>query len=168
VCRFKSCYAHQAGEETQEKPGVLHWPDGSRHEHQKPTRMRPFFQAVVVFVVSIVSLSVGNILLKMGMDRFGALTASGIPALQALVKSPQLPVGVVLMTVQFIGTLTLFKWGWDASVVVPVMGLCYVGTAMLGKWLLGEPVNALRWLGIFLIILGVFFIARSVTQAKVP
>jgi drug/metabolite transporter (DMT)-like permease len=102
------------------------------------------------------------------MDRFGALTASGIPALQALVKSPQLPVGVVLMTVQFIGTLTLFKWGWDASVVVPVMGLCYVGTAMLGKWLLGEPVNALRWLGIFLIILGVFFIARSVTQAKVP
>ena len=130
--------------------------------------MKPFFHAVVVFAVSIVSLSVGNILLKMGMDRYGALTASGISGLQALVKSPQLPIGMALMTVQFIGTLTLFKWGWDASVVVPVMGLCYVGTAILGKWLLGEPVNAMRWLGIFLIILGVFFIARSVTQAKVP
>ena len=130
--------------------------------------MRPFFHALLVFAVSIVSLSVGNILLKMGMDRFGALTASGIPAMQALVKSPQLPVGVVLLTVQFFGTLTLFKWGWDASVVVPVMGLCYVGTAIMGKWLLGEPVNSLRWLGIFLIILGVFFIARSVTQAKAP
>jgi drug/metabolite transporter (DMT)-like permease len=130
--------------------------------------MRPFFQAVAVFAVSIVSLSVGNILLKMGMDRFGALTASGIPAMQALIKSPQLSVGVVLLTVQFFGTLTLFKWGWDASVVVPVMGLCYVGTAIMGKWLLGEPVNALRWLGIFLIILGVFFVARSVTQAKAP
>jgi uncharacterized membrane protein len=132
------------------------------------TLMRPFFNAFTVFAVSIVSLSVGNILLKMGMDRFGALTASGIPAIQALVKSPQLPIGVILLTVQFIGTLTLFKWGWDASVVVPVMGLCYVGTAILGKWLLGEPVNAMRWLGIFLIILGVFFIARSVTQARVP
>ena len=130
--------------------------------------MRPLFHAVVVFAVSIISLSVGNILLKMGMDRFGALTASGIPAMQALVKSPQLPVGVVLLTVQFFGTLTLFKWGWDASVVVPVMGLCYVGTAIMGKWLLGEPVNSLRWLGIFLIILGVFFIARSVIQAKAP
>lgn len=130
--------------------------------------MRPFFQAVAVFAVSIVSLSVGNILLKMGMDRFGALTASGIPALQALMKSPQLPAGIVLMIVQFVGTLTLFKWGWDASVVVPVMGLCYVGTAIMGKWLLGEPVNGLRWLGIFLIILGVFFIARSVTPARVP
>ena len=95
--------------------------------------MKPIFQAVAVFAVSIVSLSVGNILLKMGMDRLGTLTASGIPTLQALVKSPQLPAGVVLMMVQFIGTLTLFKWGWDASVVVPVMGLCYVGTAIMGK-----------------------------------
>jgi len=130
--------------------------------------MRPFLNAVAVFAVSIVSLAAGNILLKMGMDRLGALTASGIPTLQALVKSPQLPAGVALMTVQFVGTLTLFKWGWDASVVVPVMGLCYVGTAILGKWLLGEPVNAMRWLGIFLIILGVFCIARSVSQAKAP
>ena len=130
--------------------------------------MKPLFQAVAVFAVSIVSLSAGNILLKMGMDRFGALTAAGIPAVQALVKSPQLPVGIVLMTVQFVGTLTLFKWGWDVSVVIPIMGLCYVGTAILGKWMLGEPVNAMRWFGIFLIILGVFFIARSVTQAKVP
>ena len=130
--------------------------------------MRPLFHAVTVFAVSIASLSAGNILLKMGMDRFGTLTASGIPIIQALVKSPQLPVGVILMTVQFIGTLTLFKWGWDVSVVIPIMGLCYVGTAILGKWMLGEPVNAMRWLGIFLIILGVFFIARSVMQAKVP
>src|SRR5271154_7012632 len=130
--------------------------------------MRPLFHAVTVFAVSIASLSAGNILLKMGMDRFGTLTASGIPIIQALVKSPQLPVGVILMTVQFIGTLTLFKWGWDVSVVIPIMGLCYVGTAILGKWMLGEPVNAMRWLGIFLIILGVVFIARSVTQAKIP
>jgi multidrug transporter EmrE-like cation transporter len=130
--------------------------------------MRPLFQAVAVFAVSIASLSAGNILLKMGMDRFGTLTASGIPIIQALAKSPQLPVGIILMTVQFIGTLTLFKWGWDVSVVIPIMGLCYVGTAILGKWMLGEPVNAMRWLGIFLIILGVVFIARSVTQAKIP
>ena len=130
--------------------------------------MRPYFHAIAVFAVSIISLSVGNILLKMGMDRFGTLTASGIPTLQAVIRSPQLPAGIVLMIVQFVGTLTLFKWGWDASVVVPVMGLCYVGTAIMGKWMLGEPVNDLRWLGIFLIILGVFCIARSVTPAKIP
>ena len=72
------------------------------------------------------------------------------------------------MVIQFVGTLTLFKWGWDASVVIPVMGLCYIGTAIMGKWMLDEPVNGLRWLGISLIILGVFFVARSATQAKAP
>jgi multidrug transporter EmrE-like cation transporter len=130
--------------------------------------MRPLFHAVVVFAISIASLSAGNILLKMGMDRFGALTGSGVPIVSALARSPQLPLGIVLMIVQFVGTLTLFKWGWDASVVIPIMGLCYVGTAIMGKWLLGEPVNAMRWFGIFLILVGVFFVARSVTQAKAP
>ncbi len=130
--------------------------------------MRPLFHAVALFAVSIASLSVGNVLLKIGMDRFGALTGSGVSIVEALIKSPQLPIGILLMIVQFVGTLTLFKWGWDVSVVIPVMGLCYVGTAILGKWMLGEPVNAMRWMGIFLIMLGVFFIARSVTQAKVP
>jgi multidrug transporter EmrE-like cation transporter len=130
--------------------------------------MRPLFHAVVVFAISIASLSAGNILLKMGMDRFGALTASGVPTVQALAKSPQLPAGIVMMIIQFVGTLTLFKWGWDASVVIPIMGLCYVGTAIMGKWMLGEPVDAMRWFGIFLIIVGICFVARSVTQAKAP
>jgi uncharacterized membrane protein len=127
-----------------------------------------FFQAVVVFAVSIASLSAGNILLKLGMDHYGAFASSGISGLQAMVKEPQLPLGVLLMMAQFIGTLTLFKWGRDASAVVPVLGLNYVGTAILGKWMLGEPVNAMRWFGILLVILAVTFIARSVTQAKVP
>ena len=130
--------------------------------------MRPLFHAVTVFAVSIVSLSVGNILLKMGMDRFGTLTASGIPAIQALIKAPQLPIGVVLMTVQFIGTLTLIQMGMGCKRGGAGHGVVLCGHGDLGKWMLDEPVNAMRWLGIFLIILGVFFIARSVTQAKAP
>jgi drug/metabolite transporter (DMT)-like permease len=130
--------------------------------------MKPLFQAVVVFAVSIASLSLGSILLKIGMDRIGALTASGTPVFEAILKSPQLPAGVVLMTIQFLGTLILFKWGWDASVVVPMMGLCYVGTALLAKWMLGEPVNGLRWLGIALIMAGVFCVAHSVSKVNHP
>lgn len=130
--------------------------------------MKPLIQALAVLAISIASLSLGSILLKMGMNRYGALTASGDSSLQALMRSPQLFCGMVLMLVQFFGTLTLFKLGWDASVVMPCMGLCYVGTAILGKWLLGEPVNAMRWTGIVLVLLGVFCIARSVVQNGTP
>lgn len=45
------------------------------------------------------------------------------------------------------------------------MGLSYVVTAMLGKWLLGEPVHAVRWTGIILIIVGVMFVVQSVMPA---
>jgi uncharacterized membrane protein len=130
--------------------------------------MKPLLNAVVVFAISIASLSLGSVLLKIGMDRLGAQTASGASVLQAIWKTPQLPAGIVLMIIQFVGTLTLFKWGWDASVVIPMMGLCYVGTALLGKWLLNEPVNSLRWIGIGLIIIGVFFVAHSAAKIKSP
>jgi hypothetical protein len=49
---------------------------------------------------------------------------------------------VAFAPAQFIGTVLLFKWGWDASVL----------TAIMGKWMRGEPVNATRWFGIVLII----------------
>lgn len=117
--------------------------------------------AIIVFAISIASLSLGNILLKMGMDRYATLTAAGMPMAQAVARVPLLPVGAVLMLVQFFCTLILFKWGWDASVVIPVMGICYFVMAVLAKYMLGEPVNAARWFGICLIILGVFFVARS-------
>ena len=130
--------------------------------------MKPLLQIVLVFALAIASLSFGSVLLKMGMERYGNLTASGISGLQALSRSPQLLGGAALMMVQFFGTLVLSKWGCDVSVVTPIMGLCYVGTAILGKWLLAEPVNGLRWVGISLVLLGVFCIVRSVVQTKTP
>ena len=130
--------------------------------------MKPLFQIVLVFALSIASLSLGSVLLKMGVNRYETLTTSGLSSLEALSRSPQLLGGVVLMLIQFFGTLLLFKWGCDVSVVTPIMGLCYVGTAILGKWLLAEPVNNLRWVGISLVILGVFCIVRSVVQTKTP
>ena len=130
--------------------------------------MKNIWPAVAVFAVSIASLSLGNILLKQGMDRYAEMAAGGVGGWPAWLKVPQLSAGVVLMLVQFGCTLTLFKWGWDATVVIPVMGLSYVAMGFLGRWLLGEPVNAMRWLGICLIILGVFFVARSGAVTNLP
>jgi drug/metabolite transporter (DMT)-like permease len=130
--------------------------------------MKNIWPAVVVFAVSIASLSLGNILLKLGMERYAEMAGAGAGGWPAWLKVPQLLAGVGLMLVQFGCTLTLFKWGWDATVVIPVMGLSYVAMGFLGRWWLGEPVNAMRWLGICLIILGVFFVARSGAATNLP
>jgi hypothetical protein len=57
---------------------------------------------------------------------------------------------VVFGSAQFIGTMLLFEWGWDASAGDLDHGP--LGTAIMGKWMLGEPVNATRWFGIVLIM----------------
>jgi uncharacterized membrane protein len=128
--------------------------------------MKNLTSAVFIFALSIASLSFGNILLKLGATRYDALTATGLPVARALWNTPQIIAGVLLMFVQFGCTMTLFRWGWDVSVVLPVMGLCYAVMAFLGRWMLDEPVNATRWFGIILIMAGVFFVARSGAAGK--
>jgi len=127
--------------------------------------MKNLIPSVILFALAIASIAYGNVLLKQGMIRYNALTAAGTPPVSAVWHTPQILIGASLMLVQFGSTLMLFKWGWDASVVIPVLGLCYVLMAVLGKWLLGEPVNNLRWVGILLITAGVFCVARSAGPA---
>ena len=125
-------------------------------------------KAFLVLAASISSVAVANVLLKVGMDRMAVLQASGGVTWRGALGVWELPAGMVLMIVQFVGMLTLFKWGWDASVVVPIFGLNYALTALLSQWFLGEPIHGLRWLGIALVIAGVALIARSVPKASPP
>jgi drug/metabolite transporter (DMT)-like permease len=122
-------------------------------------------KAFFVLAASISSIAVANVLLKVGMDRLAVLQAAGGITWRGAAGVWELSVGMLLMIVQFAGMLTLFKWGWDASVVVPIFGLNYALTAILSQWFLGEPVYGLRWLGIALVIAGVALIVRSVPKA---
>ncbi|NWG76254.1 MAG: hypothetical protein HXY24_16905, partial [Rubrivivax sp.] len=92
---------------------------------------------LAVFAVSIVCLSAGNVLLAAGTQRFGQLDPHGAAAtLRALGIAWQFPAGIALMIAQFVGMLALFGWGLPVSVVVPVFGLNYAVTALLGAvWL---------------------------------
>jgi len=47
------------------------------------------------------------------------------------------------------------------SIAYPMLSIGYVVNAALAWWLFGEQVNAQRWLGIAVIIIGVVLVARS-------
>ncbi len=47
------------------------------------------------------------------------------------------------------------------SIAYPMLSIGYVVNAVAAYWLLGESFSALRLAGIFVVILGVFLIARS-------
>ena len=49
----------------------------------------------------------------------------------------------------------------DISFVQPILALTYVATPLLAILILHEHVPAMRWLGIIIIIAGVFVVART-------
>ena len=119
-------------------------------------------RVVLLFAGSILSLSVGEVLLKVGMARLDTLADQRVAALaRAAATNGPLWLGMVLMIVQFTGMLSLFKCGWDASVVVTVFGLNFALIALIGAVWLHEPVNLTRWLGILAIMIGVALVAQS-------
>ena len=49
----------------------------------------------------------------------------------------------------------------DISFVQPILALTYVVTPILAVFFLGESVPPLRWVGIAVVVVGVYLIART-------
>lgn len=65
--------------------------------------------------------------------------------------------GLALMTISFFSLLMVLSWA-NVTLVVPVTALSYVFGAFGGKFLLGEKIEARRWLGVALVCLGVLLV----------
>ncbi len=118
---------------------------------------------IVTLLAAVLGLSVGNVLLKIGMGRLEAAPAGDL--WPTLAQTWQLPLGIVLMVGQFVGMLSLFKWGWPAGLVVPLLGLNYVLTAWLEQAWLGTRLDRTAWVGIAFVLVGVAFLARSTSPS---
>lgn len=51
--------------------------------------------------------------------------------------------------------------GGELSVLYPLVGLAYVWVSIYSKILLGEDMNNLKWTGIVVVLIGVYFIGRG-------
>lgn len=65
--------------------------------------------------------------------------------------------GLALMALSFFSLLMLLSWE-NVSFVVPVTALSYVLGAFGGKFILGERIEARRWIGVALVCVGVLLV----------
>lgn len=65
--------------------------------------------------------------------------------------------GLGLLAVAFFSLLAVLSWE-NVSFVVPVTALSYVVGALMAKIFLGEKVDAVRWMGVLLVVLGVVLV----------
>ena len=115
-------------------------------------------------LVTAVLLNAGaQLLLKAGVQPLGVLTVGWDNLLQTAVRVlMQWPIlaglgcYVVSVGVWIVGLSRV-----DVSLAYPMLSLGYVVNALAAWWLFGEVLGPTRWIGIALILAGVFVMARS-------
>ena len=119
---------------------------------------------IILFAVGILFGAFGGILMKLGAGNIGTLNLGNFHEVVAFfIKSftnITILSGVVLYFLSaLIWLLLLTKL--DISYVQPILALTYVVTPILAIILLNESVPTMRWVGIAIIVLGVFVVART-------
>ena len=121
-------------------------------------------KVIVVLSCGIVIGTLGDIILAQGVKSLGDIKVNSLTSLWNLVKkvvhTPRILIAVCFMIACFLIWLTVLSWA-DLSLVLPMTAMSYVLNAILAKPMLGETVSPRRWLGTFIVFLGVVIVTLS-------
>jgi drug/metabolite transporter (DMT)-like permease len=119
---------------------------------------------VILFAMSILFGAVGALLMKVGAGQIGTIRLDTVQEILGFL-------GKMFTNITILGGMSMYfisaaLWLYlltklDVSVVQPILALTYVVTPILAIFVIGEGVPATRWVGIMVIILGVFLVART-------
>jgi len=116
---------------------------------------------VALGLVAIILLSVGQTSMKVGLNHIGGISlADGVATLLKLLRTPWVIVGFACYGLSSILWLDVLS-KLDFSLAFPMVGLTYVFTLLIGRFFFHETVGLDRMLGVGLIVLGIFFLAKS-------
>jgi multidrug transporter EmrE-like cation transporter len=105
----------------------------------------------------------GQLLLKAGMEHIGHFEFSSAnfwPISLQVAMSPWIILGLVSYVLSVVVWLLVLS-RTDVSIAYPMISLGYVVSAVAAYFLLGEHLTLMRMTGIFIILFGVFIVARS-------
>ncbi len=106
----------------------------------------------------------GNILLGKGMKQAGSLAVGSpaelIPLAVHVFSSAVIWLGIASLITFFVAYMLVLSWA-DYSYVQPASATAYAVVALLGHFALNEAVTPTRWLGVFVICLGVLVVGNT-------
>lgn len=107
--------------------------------------------------------ALGQLLLKAGTNAVGHFEFSGgnlLPVGMKLATQPYIVTGVVCYFVSLVVWLMALS-RVEVSIAYPMLSIGYVINAVAAWYLFGEAVTPMRMLGIGIIVVGVYVVARS-------
>jgi len=118
------------------------------------------FRKYLVLAGVSVFASIGDSMLSRGMKDMGGVSLSRLHTLLAALRDPWIVGGILFLLAFFATYMTALSWA-DLTYVLPATSLGYVLLALIAKFVLHEQVTTLRWVGIFLIAVGVSAVASG-------
>ena len=104
--------------------------------------------------------SVGQFLLKVGVNSLGGFRLSGRQFVKTIIGTlaePHIFFGIILFATSMVVWLMVISDA-ELSRAYPMVSISYVFVALLSHFILGEPMSLLRVSGIAVILLGVILI----------
>lgn len=123
--------------------------------------MSPTIFALVL--LGVLLNSGAQIFLKAGMDNIGHFTftwSNFWPIAWQVAINPWIILGLASYVISVVVWLLVLS-RTDVSIAYPMISLGYVVSAFAAYFFLGEHLSLMRITGIFIILLGVFLVARS-------
>lgn len=121
----------------------------------------------ISFVLVVISVSLatgGHFTLKAAMDRVGRIGTAEVSAFGDTIvraaKEPRLWLGLFLFGISAVFWLVVLS-RVSLSIAYPFAGLSYVAIVLLDRYVLHEPVPALRWVGVVAIASGIALVGLS-------
>jgi uncharacterized membrane protein len=107
------------------------------------------------------TLSFGQILLKIGVNRIGTFSAKGLSDLILIgvniLKNPYIISGTLLLGGSYFLWLAMLSW-FNLSLVYPLTAVGLLFVALFSYFMLGETLTLLNYLGVVLMAAGIFFL----------
>ncbi len=115
----------------------------------------------LILFVSVLLAVIGQLLMKQGMNQFGSFPITQIVQKTIpMLLNPWVFFGFVSFGVSSIFWLAVLS-RLNLSIAYPMVSLAYVVVAIASVIFFKENVTLARWLGILVIVFGVFLISRS-------
>jgi len=121
-------------------------------------------KSLLLVLVSVAFGVTGQVMLKTGMTQVGriggAQAALITDTIMRVVTTPLVIVGLACYGMGAIAWLIVLS-RMDLSFAYPFLALNFVLITLASRFILGETVPSLRWLGVLVICFGVIIVARS-------
>ncbi|MFY9688868.1 MAG: hypothetical protein WA369_16450 [Candidatus Acidiferrales bacterium] len=122
------------------------------------------FKTAILILIMVSVAPLGDIFLRKGMERIGAMPG-WMPAelfhfFFSAFTSGTVWIGIGLLLAFFIAYMLVLSWA-DYSYVLPASSISTLVVALLARFVLHESVRPLRWAGVALICLGVFVVGHT-------